>query len=234
MAQSQPNDTSTIIDDINPCFSYTGVWTLANSSSTAHGSNVTGSTAVLTFNGQITWLVVKEVFLMTLLGTSVVLYGTVTSSNGNEPPVSSYSVDNGTLFTYTAPATNTTLFQQPFYTMYGLKPGVHTLTVTVKSSSPSKYWLDYALVSLMALSATTLAYREGNIQVSTGPDSAVGMAKTDSHMGRDLGAALGGIVLLLTAGLLWLWYQRRLRHRGLEVASVTQKFVLERGTSPRS
>jgi len=134
MAIPQMNATSSIVDDRDPRFTYTGEWVLGGSSSeldsTTHGSNVTGSTAVLTFNG-----------------TSLGLYGTIAPTNENGQPVTSYSIDNGTAFTYTAPTTNSTLYQQLFYDTYNLKAGVHTLTVTVKNIHPSEYWLDYAVDS---------------------------------------------------------------------------------------
>lgn len=81
---------------------------------------------------------------MVMLGTSVILYGTITAPGH---AVSSYSVDNGTAFTYIAPSTTIDLYQWPFYGASGLKAGQHNLTVTVENADLTGYWLDYASVS---------------------------------------------------------------------------------------
>jgi hypothetical protein len=161
-APPQTNATSSIVDDRDPRFTYSEGWILAGSSSeldsTAHGSNITGSTAVLTFNGMISRPIISGVIFMTLLGTSLVLYGTISPTDKNGPPISSYAIDNGTASTYIAPITNATLFQQPFYEAYGLKSGEHTLTVTVKITEPNEYWLDFALVNLKKFPLSPFAY----------------------------------------------------------------------------
>jgi len=196
------NATSSIVDDRDPRFTYTGEWVLGGSSSeldsTTHGSNVTGSTAVLTFNG-----------------TSLGLYGTIAPTNENGQPVTSYSIDNGTAFTYTAPTTNSTLYQQLFYDTYNLKAGMHTLTVTVKNIHPSEYWLDYAVIC-------------------TEPATNGDTAKSNSHVGPIVGGVLGGIVVFLLAGLFFLWHRRRLQSRGIEIASVTHKFDIQSDMSSAS
>jgi hypothetical protein len=75
------------------------------------------------------------------------VYGTVTPTNANGPPVSSYSIDNGPAATYTAPTTDSALYGLQFYGSDDLHPEVHNLTITIKSVNPSEYWLDYALVN---------------------------------------------------------------------------------------
>lgn len=79
--------------------------------------------------------------LRVMLGTSVVLYGTVSPTG---PAVSTYSIDDGAAFTYTARVPPTPLQQQPFFGASELKSGEHTLTVTIESGM---YWVDYASVS---------------------------------------------------------------------------------------
>ena len=88
---------------------------------------------------------------MVLLGTSLIIYGTVTPTNENGPPVSSYSIDNGPASMYTAPTTNSSLFGLQFYGSRRLTADIHNLTITVESTKPSEYWLDYALVILFVL-----------------------------------------------------------------------------------
>lgn len=159
------NAPSSIVDDRDPRFTYSSGWILAGVEaevdSTTHGSNVSHSTAVLTFHG-----------------TSVILYGTV-SPDG--PAVSSYSVDSGTTFTYTAPVPHKPLQQQPFFGASDLKAGKHTLTVTIVSTEGKGiYWLDYAVIRT---------------------DS-----ESNSNVGAIAGWVLGAILFLLVAGLLLWWY----------------------------
>ena len=96
------------------------------------------------------WLPKSYLFNLPL-GTSLILYGTISPTDENEPPVSSYSIDNKTASIYPAPATNSTLYQQILFETYGLTAGEHSLTVTIKSTQPGDYWLDYAVVGFVAL-----------------------------------------------------------------------------------
>ena len=81
---------------------------------------------------------------MAIPGTLVILYGTVVPAG----PISSYSIDNGIAFVNSAPIKHDAqVYQQPLYETSGLKPGEHSLTMTVESTEQGMYWIDYALVS---------------------------------------------------------------------------------------
>jgi hypothetical protein len=159
------------------------------------------------------------------LGTSFILYGTVAPTTKNGPPVSSYSIDNGMAIMYTAPSTNSTLYQQPFHEAHALTAEEHILTVTVKSTS--EYWLDYALVTFLFLFVyRPILTRVLFLQVCTDSNNT---SRPDSHSGAIVGGILGGVLFTLVTVLLGFWYRRQRQKHKVETASFTRGFSIQPG-----
>jgi len=194
MAAPHINASSTVIDDRDSQIEYTGSWTLAGTSGelegTSHGTNVTGSQAIFFFNT-----------------TSVAVYGTVPAADGKGPAVTSYVIDGSSAVTFTAPTTNSTLYQIPFFGAGGLAEGkVHCLTITYNSAQSSEFWLDYIL---------------------TCNDADGASAKPKSKAGPIAGGVLGALAFISAGVLLFLWLRRRKQRREVEKASVAQGFNLK-------
>lgn len=97
-------------------------------------------------------------FSFRCIGTSIEVFGTISAIDRNGPPVSSYSIDNGTAFVFTGPTTNTTIYQQPFFRTNGLEDGEHTLVIRVDGDKPAEFRLDYILVCNECTSIVTFCF----------------------------------------------------------------------------
>jgi hypothetical protein len=71
--------------------------------------------------------------------------GTILNSDiVQNPPVSTYTLDDTPPASYTAPLTNSTLVQQAFYQSGILQAGQHTLVINFTTPN-SSFWLDFFL-----------------------------------------------------------------------------------------
>lgn len=76
------------------------------------------------------------------IGTSVAVYGTINPSGSR--PRSTYVIDGGSAFTYTAPDTSDFAYSVLFYQSPTLSDDQHTLVIT-DTHSFSAFLIDYML-----------------------------------------------------------------------------------------
>lgn len=79
---------------------------------------------------------------MIRVGTSVAVYGTINPSGSR--PKSTYVIDNGSAYTYTAPDADDFVYSVLFYQSPTLSDGQHTLVVT-DTHNFSAFLVDYIL-----------------------------------------------------------------------------------------
>lgn len=119
-----------IVDDRDPriVYSSTGWFLLGGPleyDSTTHGARTAGATATFKFTG-----------------SSVAVYGTISDIGIYQNPVSTYSIDGSSPFTYTGIATSQIQYRQQFFQSSKLVAGDHTLVITAILNNAS-LWIDY-------------------------------------------------------------------------------------------
>ncbi|KAH7925589.1 hypothetical protein BV22DRAFT_1046689 [Leucogyrophana mollusca] len=165
------------VDDRDPTLSYSGVWFTGTFTSdyqnSSHGTNTAGSSVSFSFTG-----------------TQVSVYGSVDPSNSVciSSPISTYMVDNTSVTTYFALATETKLSNCLFFESPVLEGGLHSLVIT-SASQNGLFWFDY-------------------IQY-TPSDSA-----PTTNTGSIIGGAVGGVLLLAIIVSLSIFAMRRKRLQG--------------------
>ncbi|KAF8154299.1 hypothetical protein B0H34DRAFT_721318 [Crassisporium funariophilum] len=83
---------------------------------------------------------------ITFTGTSIAVHGTISDNLTGATPGSTYSVDGGTPFRYTAAPTSSTQNRVQFYQSGPLSNGQHQLVI-VNAIESDFLWLDYFLVT---------------------------------------------------------------------------------------
>lgn len=83
---------------------------------------------------------------ITFYGTSIAVYGTISTDSIDSGTTSDYSIDGGSETTYTTSPTKQTQYQVKFFESSTLNPGRHTLEV-INKTPRGWFWLDYFLVA---------------------------------------------------------------------------------------
>ncbi|KAG6814276.1 hypothetical protein H0H87_008655 [Tephrocybe sp. NHM501043] len=140
-----------IVDDTDPRVKFSNQWYTSGDineyNSTAHGTRTAGQTVTLTFSGKpilfvnsISKLIEYTVFVV---GSYVAVYGRIPSTSVNkDPPVSTYSIDGSTPYTFTPSTYSTPHYKQRYFASPKLSDGEHTLVIT-STLELAFFWIDY-------------------------------------------------------------------------------------------
>ncbi|EGO03647.1 hypothetical protein SERLA73DRAFT_175201 [Serpula lacrymans var. lacrymans S7.3] len=182
------------VDDRDESITYssTGIWWLGGVSqeydTTTHGSTPNGTAMSISFSFQ---------------GSRVMVYGTIPPATLNtNPSISYYTLDNNATATYTAPITQSTLYQQLFYDSGDLPESTHSVVISPLTSQNSSLWFDYYAYVPLPVSTTTPntgPSTTGTISSSAPSASSTPSASPSSNNGSThlvpiLAGTLGGVV----------------------------------------
>jgi hypothetical protein len=149
-------------------------------------------------------------------------------------PVSSYSVDGESPFSFTAPSNITqTQYNQAFYEQEGLSPTEHTLTINIVHASDSAPFLfDY--IGYIPLREVETTSSMPNMPTGGLPTNAMDQQGSSSHSSNHIGAVVGGVVggvalMLLTAAVVYFLCGRRRNDRPYFYESANASELLEQG-----
>ena len=141
-------------------------------------------------------------FHASLVGTGVGVVGAVSAVNGTTSPVSTYTLDDASPVTYTAPTNATdTLYSQTFFLQQSLSASEHTLVINVTHASDAAPFLfDY--IGYIPLSSATSS---SSLSMTSGTSSAPAQitssestsSKSSTPVGAIVGGTIGGVALLV-------------------------------------
>ncbi|KAI0647045.1 hypothetical protein C8Q79DRAFT_601470 [Trametes meyenii] len=160
--------------------------------------------------------------VFTFNGSSVHAFGSVENTNGNAPPVSTYSVDGGSPTSFTAPQVEGRRDAVQFFASAPLPLGNHTLIINITSSnSAAPYYLDYLQYGLDEVpvpSSSTVSATSSTESPSQTSDSPIvsttsGLEIAETKHIAPTSAIVGGVVggLAFLCLLLALHHWRRTR-----------------------
>ncbi|KAG6855512.1 hypothetical protein H0H87_001803 [Tephrocybe sp. NHM501043] len=119
-----------IVDDTDSRVKFSKQWFISGGDneydSTTHGTRTAGQTVTFTFSG-----------------SSVAVYGTISDTGAyKDPPVSTYSIDGSTPYTFTAGTYSKPQYKQRYFASPKLSDGEHTLVIT-STLELAFFWIDY-------------------------------------------------------------------------------------------
>ncbi|KAJ6585657.1 hypothetical protein B0H19DRAFT_924775 [Mycena capillaripes] len=185
-----------IIDDRDPLVSYTGAWSQGGASlefdQTTSFSVSAGSTAMITF-----------------VGTSVTVYGTVAAKNLSPQASWSFAVDNSIAGTYTPPNNMTSdIHHEALWTSPSpaLSNSSHTLVINQTSAaSAGVIYLDYIISSASSSASSTAS--------STDSASNTPAPHKKTPIGAIVGPIVGVLVLVALVAAIFVCLRRRRREK---------------------
>jgi hypothetical protein len=208
-----------VVDDSNlTSITYLGTWQIGGVqpeyNSTTHGTDVAGSTATFVFNGMHNITVLFNFKpssdpIHQRIGTAVAVYGTLSIEGA---AISTYSLDDTTLVTFTAPSVQEPVYQTLFYQSPSLQDGLHHLVITSLVTNAT-FWLDYILyqpipAQNVSPSITTTATVNASKSNPTSLPSSLGGTQR-LKVGSGVIVAIALLLLLTISFIVWHFKRRR-------------------------
>ncbi|KAJ6548799.1 hypothetical protein B0H19DRAFT_1379118 [Mycena capillaripes] len=208
-----------IIDDQNSSIPYAGAWVFAGGPDAEFNATHTSSVNVGDF------------FVVGFIGTAIGVYGTLQGTSAGVK--TSYQIGNDPEIIVTTPSSGDDNYGQLFWQSDVLPSGVHTLTVTMVSVSPTLHtvFFDYFNVTSDATStisgpassslSSVISTTSGlSSTASSSPSSSTTNGTRKSSRSGRIGGVIGALVVCIFIFIAFVLYRRRRRaQRSPEMSS---------------